>query len=271
MRRNTKAVLLFTILSYLITWSVAFTAYVLNERDILTNDELNIWHAIAAIGPAISTIISVRYFYGTVGLKRLAARFSIKSIEKVSMLIIISPLLLFFLGLLSYPLFTGEWFSFRQTILSFHLSTANSYLGWALPFVTYAVFEEVGWRGFLLPHLQQQYSAFASSCLLAIIWAFWHTPFFFYRFSFTVFISMGFFFGLFVGSIILTSLYNSSRGCISATIAFHLLNNCASAFDKTYIVSIVSTGFVFIALYIYRRFKPENLSPIAKVMNYFVV
>ena len=38
------------------------------------------------------------------------------------------------------------------------------------------VSEEPGWRGFLLPHLQQKYSPFLSSIFVWLPWALWHAP-----------------------------------------------------------------------------------------------
>jgi len=38
------------------------------------------------------------------------------------------------------------------------------------------VFEEIGWRGFALPHLQRRYSALVSSLIIGLAWAFWHFP-----------------------------------------------------------------------------------------------
>jgi uncharacterized protein len=49
----------------------------------------------------------------------------------------------------------------------------------ALPFFLYAMLtngEEIGWRGFVLPHLQQKHNALIASLILGVIWAFWHLP-----------------------------------------------------------------------------------------------
>jgi len=40
--------------------------------------------------------------------------------------------------------------------------------------------EEPGWRGFALPLLQNRYSPLRSSLILAVIWAFWHWPMFWF-------------------------------------------------------------------------------------------
>ncbi|MCC6299774.1 MAG: CPBP family intramembrane metalloprotease [Anaerolineales bacterium] len=38
--------------------------------------------------------------------------------------------------------------------------------------------EELGWRGFMLPHLLKRYGDFQSSVILGLVWAFWHLPVF---------------------------------------------------------------------------------------------
>ena len=120
------------------------------------------------------------------------------------------------------------------------------------------------------PHLQSQYSAWKSTIILTLIWAIWHLPFFFYRFDFSIGIGVGFFFGIFVGSVILTYIYNSSKGFLFPAMAFHFLNNFCSEFDKEIIVAVLSTGFIFIAIYIFKKFGTDNLSLTERQRNYFI-
>lgn len=141
---------------------------------------------------------------------------------------------------------------------------------WLLPLMTYSILEEIGWRGFLLPHLQEKYNAWKATIFLTIIWALWHIPFLFYRFDFSPGISIGFFFGIFVGAIILTSIYNSSRGLLIPAMLFHFLNNLCSEFDKEIIVAVLSTGFVIIAVFIYKKYGQESLSETYRTQNYFL-
>jgi membrane protease YdiL (CAAX protease family) len=141
-------------------------------------------------------------------------------------------------------------------------------IAWMLPLLTYSIFEEIGWRGFLLPHFQEKYNAFASTIYLTLIWAAWHIPFFLYRFDFSVLISIGFFFGITVGAIILTSIYNSSKGLLIPVMIFHFLNNLCSEFDKEIIVAVLSTGFIFMAVYIFKTLGKLNLSETERTKNY---
>ena len=101
------------------------------------------------------------------------------------------------------------------------------------------------------------------------MWALWHLPFFLYRFNFSLIIGIGFFFGMFIGAVILTSIFNLTKGSISAAILFHLFNNIASAFDKEIIVAVLSTGFLFIAVFLVVYYGRENLAKEERVKNYF--
>ena len=245
-------------ITYFITWTLVFGIYFLYTQNSITLNQLNIFYTFGSLGPFLSAIITTFLFYKKDGLRRLLATLKTDRLNKKSLLLSCSPLFLFLLGWLLYPLLTGKWFSFDTTKEQFNLTDAASYLGWSLPFIAYALFEELGWRGFALPHLQTKFSAFKSTIILALIWAVWHTPFFLWRFNFSVGITIGFFFGIFVGAIILTSIFNLSKGSVLAAIIFHLTNNIASAFDKDYIVAVVSTGFVLLAAYLLIKYKPTK-------------
>ncbi len=39
--------------------------------------------------------------------------------------------------------------------------------------------EEPGWRGFLLPELMKEHSAFIASVIVGVVWVLWHSPLFF--------------------------------------------------------------------------------------------
>jgi len=46
-------------------------------------------------------------------------------------------------------------------------------------FLVVAVGEEVGWRGWMLPKLQEKFSPLSSSIILGLVWGLWHLPLFF--------------------------------------------------------------------------------------------
>lgn len=93
---------------------------------------------------------------------------------------------------------------------------------WLLMTASYGIGEEVGWRGFPLPRLQTVRSALRATILLTVIWAGWHTPALFFREGYVgVGGTVGFLAGLAMGAIVLTALYNASRGSILTLALWH--------------------------------------------------
>lgn len=75
--------------------------------------------------------------------------------------------------------------------------------------------EEVGWRGFALRRLQENYSSFRATLLVGILWGCWHLPIFFILegpISMAAIPILPWFVGLLGWSFVMTWLFNSS-GC----------------------------------------------------------
>jgi membrane protease YdiL (CAAX protease family) len=86
-----------------------------------------------------------------------------------------------------------------------------------------AVFEEPGWRGFLLPRLQSRFSPLMATTLVWLPWAVWHLPLDFTRpggWSLSAILQLR---GpaLLGVSILITWLYNRSRGALLSPVLFH--------------------------------------------------
>ena len=82
--------------------------------------------------------------------------------------------------------------------------------------------EEFGWRGLALPLLQRKYAPFWAGLILGIIWAVWHIPAFLIGgtaqsgWSF-----LPYFGGVVALSVILTPLFNASRGSLLIAVVYH--------------------------------------------------
>ncbi|TNE52026.1 MAG: CPBP family intramembrane metalloprotease [Bacteroidetes bacterium] len=261
-------VLQYISIAFGITWLIGFGIAVAWHNGALSRESVSFYHSFAALGPAVAAVLTIRRHYGRDGLQRLWSRLTAVITRRSVWILALSPLLFFVAGLLLYPLMQGQWFDFGR-FYSTTLYNGWAQLIWALPLFSYGILEEIGWRGFLLPHLQERYTAWKSTLLLTPVWAFWHLPFFFYRFEFSPFISVGFFFGLFVGALILTSIYNTGKGGLLPVILFHFTNNLGSAFDKDILVAVLSTCFVFLAVTLYKRYGRANLAPESRTGNYF--
>jgi membrane protease YdiL (CAAX protease family) len=83
--------------------------------------------------------------------------------------------------------------------------------------------EEFGWRGLALPLLQRKFAPFWASLILGIIWATWHAPSFLLSGTPQSAWSFGpFFVGLLAVAVILTPLFNASRGSLLIAILYHI-------------------------------------------------
>ena len=83
--------------------------------------------------------------------------------------------------------------------------------------------EEFGWRGLALPLLQRPFSPFWASLILGVVWAVWHAPAFALSGTPQSAWSFGpFFVGLIAITVIMTPLFNASRGSLLIAILYHL-------------------------------------------------
>jgi membrane protease YdiL (CAAX protease family) len=91
--------------------------------------------------------------------------------------------------------------------------------------------EELGWRGFALPRLQQHRNALDASIFLGLIWGLWHLPLYFVPGTgqsemlgtgTSPAFAIGGFLGWTIGlSVLCTWLFNQTRGSLIVVILFH--------------------------------------------------
>lgn len=85
--------------------------------------------------------------------------------------------------------------------------------------------EEIGWRGYVLPRLQAKYSALTSSLILGIIWGFWHLPKYLSHWNTVSF--AWFMVHIMASAVILTWLYNNTKGSLLLVTISHASGNTA--------------------------------------------
>ena len=87
--------------------------------------------------------------------------------------------------------------------------------------------EEPGWRGFVLPRLQERSTPLMASLILAPIWALWHLPLMGNEFPAPVI--PAFLISLLGGTLIQTALFNQTRGSVFVQMLFHTTVNTVGA------------------------------------------
>jgi membrane protease YdiL (CAAX protease family) len=88
--------------------------------------------------------------------------------------------------------------------------------------------EELGWRGFALPRLQQSYSALGASLIIGVVWAIWHLPLFFTAWGDSQLPFPVYSIALVALSVLFTWLYNNTRGSVLLTMMMHASFNSAN-------------------------------------------
>jgi len=222
-------------------------------------------------GPTLTAIIVSGYMYGMDGIKDLLSRLKIWRIGAWWILVLIVPFALIFSVSVSAALTTGDVGYFSRlppiyvALISLLMSTIFAGFG-----------EEIGWRGFLLPRLQNRFTALHSSLILGIIWGLWHFPEFLMGgggLHGALAAELGFFLALLyftalitTFSIVLTWFVNNTKGSVLVPVLVHgFVNGWAGYFMAAgvpifpffhwYFVVSLTTAIIVIVL-----FKSENLS-----------
>ncbi len=159
----------FFLLTFSGTWLLQLPA-VLAQRRILPGDPASYLPLamLGVLGPlAAATILTTRA-EGRAGLGRLYGRLLQ---AKVSWLWYVVALLV------PGELLTGALYLLnlagREGPVHFHRGAATLVVGLII-----AIAEEVGWRGYALPRMQEKLGPLAAAGLLGVLWTVWHVPMF---------------------------------------------------------------------------------------------
>ena len=212
----------FLLIAFGLAWGILVLFIFLSDRMTEMFGELTGQHPLfflAVYSPAIAAFIIVTYNGGAESLRRFFTRllFWRCSPAWYVFLIIGIPLLFFGGSALKGNLFAEPFpFSSIQSLIAALALTAIK-----------GPVEEFGWRGLALPLLQQKFAPIWSGLILGFIWGLWHLPAFLLSgtpqsaWSFTPFFT-----GSVAASLIVTALFNASRGSILLSALFHFqLNN----------------------------------------------
>ncbi len=267
-KKNTLFV--YFLLAYAVSWSIEIPIALAAQGMIKAEFPYAI-HYLASFGPMIAAIVVTVITKGGAGIRAL-----LNGVVKWRVGVG------YYFAAIAFPLFFFGVSAFGTVLMQGSLPDLTllgqtdylPYLGipgaLAVWLFSYGLGEEVGWRGFALPHLQRTRSAYASSLLLGVIWAGWHLPAFFYR---DTYIAMGFIVGfpllvvsVTFGSIFLTWLYNSTNGSTLIAILFHGVFNwlLTSGAGGEMSSMLMSAAVIFWAVRAIKIHGPANLAAAQK-------
>ena len=119
-----------------------------------------------------------------------------------------------------------------STIMAYKIFGKSAVLPlFILPWFLYEVItngEEIGWRGYILPRLQTKFNALTSTLILGLIWGIWHLPKFLSHWNIIFF--GWFMINILASAVVLTWIYNSTKGSLLLVVIAHAANNTVGMF-----------------------------------------
>ena len=220
MRPSRSPVLWFFVFAYVIT-GVGACVNLLALRRLPTDTWMPYARYLLGAGPSLAGLLMILWLYGLPGVRRLAFQLTPWSVGRAWP--VLAVCLLLPLGVIVLSI--GILAALGVSVPSLSWEGWSSYLYGAViggGLIGPGLFEEIGWRGFALPHLQRRYSALVSSLIIGLAWAFWHWPNFVIPsepppwWHLLAFVPL-----IMAVSVLFTWVYNSTGGSLFAVVLLH--------------------------------------------------
>ncbi len=213
---KTKTLFSFLALTFGLTWGIAALLFMFYDQIVAVFGELSMTNPVFILlvySPGIAGVFLVWRHYGLKGLRSFFQRLTLWR----------APVLWWLFLIVGIPLIVYAGAAMKGTI-----NDPFPFTPWykLFPAMGIALFigpiEEFGWRGVALPLLQRKFAPFWSGLILGCIWGVWHIPSFLGSGTVQSGWDFGpFFVGIVAMSIIMTPLFNASRGSLLIAALFH--------------------------------------------------
>jgi membrane protease YdiL (CAAX protease family) len=257
------------IIAYFISWTI-WLPFVASVQGWVDWDVPGALYYLGPYGPLLSASIVTAITRGGEGVRDLFRRVVKFRVElRYYAFAVLVPIGLFVLAFFVNFIVTGAWSDLGLLGEADYLQPLSPLGVLVLWFLTYSLGEETGWRGFALPYLQKNRSAASATLILALLWAGWHLPAFFFRDTYVELGILGFpMFAIMMvfTTMVFTWLYNSTSGSVWIAIVFHAFFNWLSVSEAggQFVAPLMSLPMVVWALFIPRKYGMENCSPLPK-------
>lgn len=213
---KSKTIIPFLSITFGITWGLAVLLMLFYDQIVAIFGEIGMTNPLIILmvySPGIAGVFLVWRSYGAKGLPGFFRRLSLWRAPGAWWIFLIFgiPLIVYagaaIKGTISEPFPFSPWYQM-------------------FPAIALALFlgpiEEFGWRGVLQPLLQRKFSPFWSGLIVGIIWGIWHIPSFLGSGTPQSAWDFGpFFIGIVAIAVILTPLFNVSKGSLFIAALFH--------------------------------------------------
>ncbi len=248
----------FYLLAFAISW-LGWGAQAAYARGWLFPFDSFLFTILGSAGPTIAAVIVLMLTEGKNSPRDLFQSLFQRAGVGWLLLALLTPLVLVLIAWALEPLLGGPQLAFATLPWSAMLRF--------LPITLLSnVWEELGWRGYALPRLQQRYSALGTSVLMGLLWSLWHLPLMLNpdasMASLPLWAEPVFAVSL---TIIYTWLYNHTAGSLLYVSLFHAASNAVAFalldvhpdFTRHYVLMVGVTAVVAVALVVI--FGPARL------------
>lgn len=214
--------IVFVLAAYAISWSV--WSPLAATGGAAPDSSLRYLHLAGGFGPAVAGLLAVRYVDGPQALGRLVDRIRHWRVGiRWHLIAWASPFVLLGVAALLVRVFTSDAEPVRFD-RSTEFPRLRIALYWASSLVAYGFGEEIGWRGVLLPRLQNRLGALGATAIISVVWAGWHLPLFWFAPGMSRMGGAevaGWYASLLTGSLLFTWVFNATGGSVLITAVFH--------------------------------------------------
>lgn len=213
---KTKTIIPFLALTFGLTWGLSALLFLFYDQIVAIFGEITMTNPLfilAAYSPGIAGILLVWWHKGFTGLGQFLRRLTLWRAPGVWWLFLILgiPALVYAGATITGSI--NEPFPFSPWYQVFPAMAVSLFIG---------PIEEFGWRGVMQPLLQRKFAPFWSGLILGTVWALWHIPSFMISGTPQSAWDFGpYFIGIVAIAIILTPLFNTSRGSLLIAALYH--------------------------------------------------
>lgn len=238
-------ILPFLVLTFGITWGLALLIVLFPQQIVDIFGEINYsnpLYIVAVYAPAIAAIVLILHYYGMRGFVSFLRRITLwrMSFSWWIFIVLGVPALFYlaaaFSGNIGDPFPFVPWYSVLPA---------------ALFMLVLGPVEEFGWRGLALSLLQRRFAPLWSGLIIGIVWGLWHLPSFFIgETPHSEWVFAQFFVGTMALSVIMTAMFNASKGSILTVALLHFqLNNPIWPDGQPWDMVVFSVAAVVIVLF----------------------
>ena len=221
----------FVVLAFVVSWA-AWGPLLADRQGWVTWSASTYLHLLGGLGPLVAAVVITGLGRGWDGLGVLWSQATAwRGRGRWLALAALGPLALFLVAVVVARLVEGEWPALDRFGASTEYPALPIVAYWLANLVFYGFGEEVGWRGYLQPTLEQRRPVLRAAAILSMVWALWHLPLFGITAGYRQLPAVGFigfYFSLLVAALVFAWLWHRSGYSLLVVAVFHAVFDIAT-------------------------------------------